>query len=55
MMLNMPKFIEEGFGVFTDEGIKIKEDAPEWAKKEYYEFLLKLKNVGIEEEEEEED
>lgn len=34
-----PKFIIEGYGYYTDDGLQIKEDAPQWAKDEYKEFM----------------
>lgn len=34
-----PKFIKEGYGYYDNEGLKIKDDAPEWAKQEYKEFM----------------
>ncbi len=39
-MLEEPRFMQEGYGYFGDNTGKlcIKEDAPEWAKKEFQEF-----------------
>lgn len=34
-----PRFLKEGYGYYTDDGLKIKEDAPKWAKDEYKEFM----------------
>ncbi|APQ76456.1 hypothetical protein [Clostridium botulinum] len=34
-----PRFLKEGYGFYTDEGLQIKEDAPQWAKDEYKEFM----------------
>ena len=42
MELIEPKFLKEGYGYYNNEGLQIKEDAPEWAKKEYKEFMEKL-------------
>lgn len=43
-MLEMPKFIEEGWGYTegNEPGWKLKPDAPEWAKREYEEFQKTL-------------
>lgn len=35
----MPKFYELGYYYYDESGMKIKPDAPEWAKKEYEEFM----------------
>nr|WP_285948118.1 hypothetical protein [Bacteroides intestinalis] len=39
-MLEEPRFIQKGYEYFDDNTGKwcIKEDAPEWAKKEFQEF-----------------
>jgi hypothetical protein len=34
-----PKFLIEGYGYYTDDGLNIKEDAPQWAKEEYEAFM----------------
>lgn len=34
-----PKFLIDGYGYYDNDGLKIKEDAPEWAKKEYKNFM----------------
>lgn len=39
MELAEPKFLIEGYGYYTDEGLQIKEDAPQWAKDEYKRFM----------------
>ena len=51
MILEKPMFIEKGYAVYTDEGIKIKEDAPQWAKDEYKEYIKGLDGEFIEVEE----
>lgn len=55
MRLERPLFIEKGYAVFTDEGIKIKSDAPQWAKEEYEEYIKCVERGYIEEGEEEEE
>lgn len=55
MMLERPMFIEKGFAIYTDEGIKIKDDAPVWAKEEYEEYIKIIEKGYIEEEGEEEE
>lgn len=46
MGLEMPRFIEENWD-YIDENEKlcIKENAPDWAKKEYEEFMKKINKV----------
>lgn len=34
-----PKFMKEGYGYYTDDGLQIKDDAPQWAKDEYRKFM----------------
>lgn len=34
-----PKFLKDGYGYYTDDGLKIKDDAPQWAKDEYNKFM----------------
>lgn len=41
-MLEMPRFIEEEYHYYDDEGIHLKDDAPEWAKEEYQEYLKNI-------------
>lgn len=46
MSLMMPKFIEEGYHYRDELGmIRVKPDAPEWAKKDYEEYIKKLHPV----------
>lgn len=46
MGLALPRFIIENWSYKNaNNEICIKEDAPEWAKKEYKEFLKKLNSV----------
>lgn len=41
--LEMPKFIQEGYEYLGEDGQwHIKDDAPEWAKKEFKEYYAKL-------------
>lgn len=41
--LIMPRFIKEGYEYIGDDGRwHIKDDAPDWAKKEFEEFYRKL-------------
>lgn len=42
-----PKFLKDGYGYYTDDGLKIKEDAPQWAKKEYKEFMGELNKYSM--------
>lgn len=44
-MMGEPKFMLEGYAYIDDETEKwcIKEDAPEWAKKEFEEYFGMLK------------
>lgn len=44
-----PKFMDTDFCYYDDDGIKIKEDSPEWVKEEYQEFMDGL-NSGVVEE-----
>ncbi|MCT4593171.1 MAG: hypothetical protein N4A57_02705 [Anaeromicrobium sp.] len=37
-----PKFLKEGYGYYTDDGLQIRNDAPQWAKEEYGEFMKQL-------------
>lgn len=39
MDLVEPRFMIKGYGYYADEGLKIKDDAPQWAKDEYEEFM----------------
>jgi len=39
MELERPKFMDTEWYYYDDEGLKIKEDAPAWVKKEYEEFM----------------
>lgn len=40
-MLEIPRFLEEGYMYFDEKNEKygIKEEAPEWAKKEFEEYM----------------
>ena len=41
--LELPRFVKEGYEYLgEDEQWHIKDDAPEWAKKEFKEFYAKL-------------
>lgn len=42
MELLEPKFLREGYGYYDNDGLKVKEDAPVWAKKEYSEFMNEI-------------
>lgn len=42
MDLVMPKFYELGYYYYDESGMKIKPDAPEWAKKEYERYMKLL-------------
>ncbi|MBB6715269.1 hypothetical protein [Clostridium gasigenes] len=42
MELVEPKFLREGYGYYDNDGLKVKEDAPAWAKKEYNEFMNEI-------------
>lgn len=53
MLIEMPLFIQEGYAIYTDEGIKIKDNAPQWAKDEYEEYIEALERGYVEEGEEE--
>lgn len=44
-MLEIPRFIEENYDYYNENGIQIKEDAPEWAKEEYKEYLKKINSI----------
>lgn len=44
-----PKFLKEGYGFYTDEGLQIKEDAPQWVKDEYEKFMESLNSPIVEE------
>lgn len=39
MGAKLPKFVEQGFDDYDETGIILKPNAPEWAKKEYEEFM----------------
>ena len=42
-MLEKPKFMEENYHYFDkDDNLKIKDNAPKWAKEEYEEVIKKL-------------
>lgn len=42
-MIEEPKFMKEGFAfIGEDEQWHIKDDAPEWAKKEFEEFFKSI-------------
>ncbi|MBB6622241.1 hypothetical protein H7E67_02245 [Clostridium gasigenes] len=57
MELVEPKFLREGYGYYDNDGLKVKEDAPEWAKKEYSEFMNAIitDEIGIEDIDEEDE
>ena len=42
-----PKFLKEGYGYYDNDGLKIKNDAPQWAKDEYNKFMKELENYII--------
>lgn len=42
-----PKFLIKGYGYYTDDGLKIKDDAPQWAKDEYEAFMKELNSNEI--------
>lgn len=44
-----PEFIKQGYGYYDNEGLKIKKDAPKWAKDEYEEFMRELDSCIISE------
>lgn len=47
--LELPRFVLEGYEYLgEDEQWHIKDDAPEWAKKEFKEFYAKLRSEPIE-------
>lgn len=47
MELIEPKFLIEGYGYYDNDGLKVKEDAPQWAKDEYKEFMEQLNSCAI--------
>ncbi|WP_238917244.1 hypothetical protein [Clostridium sp. YIM B02555] len=49
MDLIEPKFLQEGYGYYTDDGLIVKEDAPQWAKDEYKNFMKELDSNIVEE------
>lgn len=57
MELVEPKFLREGYGYYDNDGLKVKEDAPEWAKKEYNEFMNEIieDEIGIDGSEDEDE
>lgn len=44
-MLEKPRFIEEEYHYYNEKGIQIKEDAPNWAKEEYEEYIKKINPI----------
>lgn len=42
MQIEKPKFMDTEFIYYTEDGVKIKETAPEWVVKEYNDFMRKL-------------
>lgn len=42
MQLEKPKFIDTEFVFYTEDGIQIKDNAPEWIKREYEKFKKQL-------------
>ena len=48
--MEMPKFMEEGYDyIGEDEQWHIRDDAPDWAKREFEEFFAKVNSVPNEE------
>lgn len=42
MELAEPKFMKTEFVYYDDDGLRIKDNAPEWVKNEYEEFMKSL-------------
>lgn len=49
MELNEPKFMQTEYVYYDDDGLKIKDDSPQWVKDEYNAFMNELDSNGIEE------
>lgn len=49
MDIKMPKFIEQKYYYYDDSGMmRLKPEAPEWAKKEYEEYSKTMQPFKIE-------
>ena len=42
MELNEPKFMETEYAYYDDDGLKIRDDSPQWVKDEYNGFMNEL-------------
>lgn len=42
-----PKFIDTEYAYYDDEGLKIKDDSPQWIKDEYKQFMDSLDESEI--------
>lgn len=49
MELREPKFMNTEYIYYDDEGLKIKEDSPQWVKDEYKAFMEELESNEISE------
>ena len=49
MELERPKFMYTEYVYYDDDGMKIKEDSPQWVKDEYKSFIAALDNNEINE------
>jgi hypothetical protein len=47
MELERPKFMDTEWYYYDNDGLKVKEDSPEWVKKEYNKFMKNLKSNVI--------
>ncbi|SHK38244.1 hypothetical protein SAMN02745248_02413 [Hathewaya proteolytica DSM 3090] len=43
MELERPKFMDTDYYYYDDDGLKIKENSPQWVKEEYEQFMSSLK------------
>ncbi|WP_198039508.1 hypothetical protein [Clostridium kluyveri] len=49
MELPEPKFMSTEYVYYDDEGLKIKEDSPQWVKNEYKTFMKELESNKVNE------
>jgi len=42
-----PKFIDTEYAYYDDEGLKIKDNSPQWVKDEYKQFMSSLEDGEI--------
>lgn len=50
MELNEPKFMSTEYVYYDDDGLKVKDTAPQWVKDEYEEFMKELNSNKVIEE-----